>query len=746
MTGDRRRRGGLDSTLVVVALLVVAASGLVTPTTATTTTTMTSADGCGSAAGAACECVGAFGGGGGGTEMSCLRAGITSLPPVPPDTVRLDVRRNSIPTLANGSLASLTSLAFVDLSWNGIVTVQPAAFAGLTALTELRLNNNLLTRLYDYTFKDLAQLQTLLLSGNNLVALSGATFYGLLNLVALDLSSNQLSALPANALVPLASLQTLSLAGNVLVGLPDSLLVMQASLVSFSAAGNLIASLPQTAFFAASRGIASVDVSLNRLTSVPSGFFAGATALSSVQLGGAAIACDCTAYALRAWMNSASVAQARSAWLAAPATSGTCAQPPALQGTYVINVPTSSFVCTTVAASTTATSPATTAAANATTTTTIAAGGGGGTAGAGPGGASQSSTASGGASTAEAAAGRLSDTAAIILGSCIGVLALMVAVTLTLVLRRRCPANATGQAAAKGAKRARPLQATPTPPQPRIDGGGGGNGGAPGRAAGNTFSPPTKHVRLMAPAANGAAPRDAEPPTAAANGSALAKLYGPSPPPPKMNGLVPYAHARRSRADSADQPDGAPTNGHADAWPNGEDAASAAIARPLAPAYYVDPGTPHAADFAQRHAPVYLSARSFGEGRWLEPVRNAPSTSSLRASKPAHLLPPGGGASAAAAAAGRSPSYGGGGWHRPTLLAPGQLAIVAPDGHPQVTVLPSQGSVDSGVHSLTPYTDAGTPSTHRSFSPLSNDAIFVNDAPSKPPLLEPRRYKNDTFV
>ncbi|XP_066950886.1 G-protein coupled receptor GRL101-like [Macrobrachium rosenbergii] len=123
----------------------------------------------------------------------------------------LILSENNLRELTEGAFAGLHSLRNLQLDGNQIAYIGPVAFYGLSSLPTLDLSSQQLREIAPRAFVGLRNLTTLYLSDNYLVSLDEAVFTGLKNLQKLDLTNNELAILSGrtfNGLPRLAHLAT----------------------------------------------------------------------------------------------------------------------------------------------------------------------------------------------------------------------------------------------------------------------------------------------------------------------------------------------------------------------------------------------------------------------------------------------------------------------------------------------------------------------------------------------------------
>merc|ERR1719163_1569480 len=120
---------------------------------------------------------------------------------VPTETFRsltnlysLQLARNKIPALSQGSLAGMQRLTSLDLQNNSIVNIHRGAFRNLTFLQDLNLFQNQLPEIPE-AVKSLSSLKTIDLGRNRISGIDNSSLAGLSSLIGLKLDHNRVSAL-----------------------------------------------------------------------------------------------------------------------------------------------------------------------------------------------------------------------------------------------------------------------------------------------------------------------------------------------------------------------------------------------------------------------------------------------------------------------------------------------------------------------------------------------------------------------
>ena len=170
----------------------------------------------------------------------------------------------------------------LNLKQNEISEIKEDDFQSMGLLEELYLQNNRIESIHDDAFRDLTKVWHLDLASNNLQELGEPLFRNLVNLRALYISSNKLMGLPVLDRAAL-SLATLDLSYNRISNLPGGYFQNMASLYTLYLTGNSLTSLK----FPDLSGLVSLNslgISSNRITSFNSQVFQGLTSLTHVNI------------------------------------------------------------------------------------------------------------------------------------------------------------------------------------------------------------------------------------------------------------------------------------------------------------------------------------------------------------------------------------------------------------------------------------------------------------------------------
>ncbi|KAM4609412.1 uncharacterized protein ACJ7VT_015184 [Polymixia lowei] len=183
----------------------------------------------------------------------------------PYNTEYLDLSRNLLTDLPQGSFGALWALKVLLLKENNITSVADRAFINLQSLQKLDLSKNHLSALGNSFSLGLDSLSELFLANNRLTVLKNQTFHNLDNLVKLDLSANLIKQIQPRALSGMTALRRLHLDGNQLTTLDLHIFSTLHSLEVLGLRGNLIGTAAPGAFAPLSN-LARLDLASNQLT------------------------------------------------------------------------------------------------------------------------------------------------------------------------------------------------------------------------------------------------------------------------------------------------------------------------------------------------------------------------------------------------------------------------------------------------------------------------------------------------
>ncbi|EGD78429.1 TKL protein kinase [Salpingoeca rosetta] len=197
--------------------------------------------------------------------------------------VHLDISNNSLTSFPDRSLAVLTSLETLDLTYNRLGRIDEGMFAGLSSLLVLNLQNNLITHLAATAFDVLTRLEFLALNHNDITTLPPHIFRNLGQLARLFMSDNPIRDLHASTFQALTAVQALFLNNLLLTQLSSSLFSANTQLTDLRLDNNALTSMPD-AVFARLFALLTLRLSSNALTLIGPGLLRDLTALQSIDL------------------------------------------------------------------------------------------------------------------------------------------------------------------------------------------------------------------------------------------------------------------------------------------------------------------------------------------------------------------------------------------------------------------------------------------------------------------------------
>jgi Leucine-rich repeat (LRR) protein len=204
----------------------------------------------------------------------------------------LNVSRNQLQDLNDLGLPSSPdcslNLGSLDISHNRLRAVNPGALETARHLKALFLQNNQISQVHDGALRGLANLKSLDLSGNEIVALPASLFEDTPQLQQLKLDHNQLSVISSRLFRPLASLIILDLSANILKTGCETCITKKSfrgleRLVVLNLAGNKLSQIKR-AMFEDLGNLQSLDISDNSIEVIPAEAFRRLSNLYSLQL------------------------------------------------------------------------------------------------------------------------------------------------------------------------------------------------------------------------------------------------------------------------------------------------------------------------------------------------------------------------------------------------------------------------------------------------------------------------------
>ncbi|XP_064082336.1 G-protein coupled receptor GRL101-like isoform X2 [Macrobrachium nipponense] len=121
----------------------------------------------------------------------------------------LNLKDNNLTYLREGTFTGLHNLTNLQLTGNQIHSLGPFAFSGLLTILNLDLSHQRLTHIAPKAFHGLKNLKALFLQNNNITTIDEKTFFGLHNLKKLNLKENPLSNVSKDTFAVLPNLNTL---------------------------------------------------------------------------------------------------------------------------------------------------------------------------------------------------------------------------------------------------------------------------------------------------------------------------------------------------------------------------------------------------------------------------------------------------------------------------------------------------------------------------------------------------------
>lgn len=156
--------------------------------------------------------------------------------------LKLNVSRNKISEVAEGTFMKTGQLSSLDLSSNEIAQLPSKLFERLPRMKELFMGRNKLTSVPNVC--PLGNMKRLDLAGNQIVAIIKQNFCSALeNLETVHLANNLITNVDADAFLNLESLQTLDLSHNLIIEFPALLIPASRSLKTLLLRNNSIAKL-----------------------------------------------------------------------------------------------------------------------------------------------------------------------------------------------------------------------------------------------------------------------------------------------------------------------------------------------------------------------------------------------------------------------------------------------------------------------------------------------------------------------
>ncbi|XP_016069324.1 PREDICTED: relaxin receptor 2 [Miniopterus natalensis] len=217
------------------------------------------------------------------TELECVNAGLTSVPPVSSNVTLLSLKKNKIHSLPDKVFIKYAELKKIFLQHNCIKHISRKAFFGLHNLQILYLNHNCITALRAGVFKDLHQLSWLILDENPITTISQQLFTGLNSLFFLSMVNNYLEALPKQMCAQMPQLNWMDLEGNGIKYLTNSTFLSCDALTVLFLPRNQIDFVPEKTF-SSLKNLGELDLSSNMIKELPAHIFKDLKLLQKLNL------------------------------------------------------------------------------------------------------------------------------------------------------------------------------------------------------------------------------------------------------------------------------------------------------------------------------------------------------------------------------------------------------------------------------------------------------------------------------
>ena len=201
--------------------------------------------------------------------------------------IALNVSHNSIDLVSTGIFRGLYRLRQIDLRSNNLATLAVGVFDGLANLRAVYLQDNVIQIIDSRTFSQLPQLRLLQLGRNQINQIQANAFDNLPQLRKIVLAHNQLDSVPkslsriANATIPI---EVLDLSSNKLTAIQSNDFFHWSKLEYVSLARNKIGSIEESAFEQQTATLKTLDLSHNKLKSLPAGMVARCVKLRGVDI------------------------------------------------------------------------------------------------------------------------------------------------------------------------------------------------------------------------------------------------------------------------------------------------------------------------------------------------------------------------------------------------------------------------------------------------------------------------------
>jgi len=237
-----------------------------------------------------------------GRNVECEDTSLTAVPLI----LLTDVRgfwfsENKVKVLVKDRLVSLTELEELYVDGSELKNVELGAFNGLTKLTELTIQRTEISEIIPGTFECIINLEVRSLRRKKKEHVDRNMFSGLFKLKYIDLTENKLQYVHPDAFLRLPKFQKIDLYENPGLHIPtDRNFIKSPSLTRLDISSCNISSV-SVETFANVRALEWLDLSYNKLRTVDINILKALPKLSSLQLYGNPLHCDCQLQEVWQW-------------------------------------------------------------------------------------------------------------------------------------------------------------------------------------------------------------------------------------------------------------------------------------------------------------------------------------------------------------------------------------------------------------------------------------------------------------
>ena len=229
-----------------------------------------------------------------GRNVQCVGTSLTAVPLIKLTAVRgFWFSENKAKILVKDSFVLLTELEKLFVHSCGLRTIELGAFNGLTMLTRLSIGYNEISEIIPGTFKNMISLDSLSLPRNRIEHVEGDMFSGLFELKYIDLNGNKLQYLHPDAFLRLPKFKKIHFYKNPGLHIPTDLNFIKSFSLSLLDISSCNFSSVSVETFANVSVLEWLDLSSNNLRTVDINILRALPKLSSLQLDGNRLQCDC---------------------------------------------------------------------------------------------------------------------------------------------------------------------------------------------------------------------------------------------------------------------------------------------------------------------------------------------------------------------------------------------------------------------------------------------------------------------